>query len=283
MNYRHGFHAGNFADVLKHIVLTRILAYLALKPAPFCLIDSHAGGGLYDLAADEADRTGEWRDGIARLLAEPLPADVAVFVQPYLDLIAAARARHGSMAYPGSPWLGARLLRASDRLVACELHPPTYRALVAALGQDRRCKLLALDGWTGLRANLPPKERRGLALIDPPFEKTDEFATFAKALAGAYAKWPTGIYMGWFPLKNPAAADEFIVRLTDSGVKRLLRLDLLTGRQAEKGGLGATGLVIVNPPWTLEGEARLLLPFLASRLAQGEAPGYHIATVASDG
>ena len=283
MNYRHSFHAGNFADVLKHALLARVLAYLAQKPAPFRVIDTHAGSGLYDLAGDEAGRTAEWRDGIGRLDASPLDGASEEILGPYRAAIAAARAFHGPAFYPGSPWIIQHMLRRDDRLIAAELHPKTCAALTETFGRDRRCKALALDGWVALRANVPPKERRGLVLVDPPFEKTDEFDTFAAELVAAHAKWPTGIYMCWFPLKDPAAADLFINRLVDAGLTRLLRLELSVDRSIRTGGLSATGLLVINPPWTLEQEANLLLPALAARLAQGQNPGWRCLAIAADG
>jgi 23S rRNA (adenine2030-N6)-methyltransferase len=283
MNYRHSFHAGNFADVLKHALLARILAYLALKPAAFRVIDTHAGSGLYDLASEEAGRTAEWRDGIARLDASLLDVASEEILAPYRAAIAATRAFHGSTFYPGSPWIIQHMLRREDRLIAAELHPKTFTALTQTLGRDRRCKALALDGWVALRANVPPKERRGLVLIDPPFEKTDEFDTFATELIAAHAKWPTGIYMCWFPLKDPAAADLFINRLVDAGLARILRLELSVDRSIRTGGLSATGLIVINPPWTLEQDANVLLPALAARLAQGQDPRYRCLAIAADG
>lgn len=283
MNYRHSFHAGNFADVLKHALLARVLSYVAQKPAPFRVIDTHAGAGLYDLAGEEAGRTVEWRDGIGRLEASPLDGASEEVLAPYRAAITATRAFHGPAFYPGSPWIIQHMLRRDDRLIAAELHPKTFAALTETLGRDRRCKALALDGWVALRANVPPKERRGLVLIDPPFEKTDEFETFATELVAAHAKWPTGIYMCWFPLKDAGTADLFVNRLVDAGITRLLCLELSVDRSLRSGGLSATGLLVINPPWTLEQDANVLLPALASRLAQGPGPGYRCLSIAADG
>jgi 23S rRNA (adenine2030-N6)-methyltransferase len=282
MNYRHGFHAGNFADVLKHALLARILAYLAQKPAPFRVIDTHAGSGLYDLASEDAGRTTEWRDGIGRLDTSPLDDATELALAPYRSAVAATRAIHGSTFYPGSPLIIQHRLRRDDRLIAAELHPKTFTTLTLTLGRDRRCKALALDGWFALRANVPPKERRGLVLIDPPFEKTDEFDTFAAELIAAHAKWPTGIYMCWFPLKDTAAANLFINRLVDAGVTRMLRLELSVDRPVRTGGLSSTGLLVINPPWTLEQDARVILPALAARLAQGQNPDWRCHMTAAD-
>ena len=283
MNYRHGFHAGNFADVLKHVVLTRILLHLAAKPAPYRVIDSHAGAGRYDLGSEEALRTHEWKDGVARIDRSPLSPAVEALLAPYRAALAGARALYGPGAYPGSPWFCRHAMRPDDRLIAAELHPPTFRKLAEAIGRDRRCKALAIDGWTALRANLPPKERRGLVLIDPPFEEKDEFATLADAFVAAHRKWPTGIYALWYPIKDRGGVESLMDAVDAAGIGRLLRLEIDVDRPAAAGGLGATGLLVVNPPWLLAEEARTLLPALTERLAQGPRPRYHCEAIRPDG
>lgn len=283
MNYRHGFHAGNFADVLKHAVLMRVLTYLKQKDAAFRVIDTHGGAGLYDLADGEAERTLEARDGIVRIDRSPLAPEVETLLAPWREALAAARATHGDSAYPGSPWLARHALREQDRMVAAELHPQTFERLVGALGRDRRCKALAIDGWHALRGSVPPQERRGLVLIDPPFEKTDEFATMAAEVIAAHRKWPTGIYAIWYPQKDAHAAAVFIDSLLGAGIGKLLRLSLDVDRPAQAGGLSATGMLVINPPWTLAGEMSVLLPALAGRLAQGPRPRYAVEPIRPDG
>jgi 23S rRNA (adenine2030-N6)-methyltransferase len=283
MNYRHGFHAGNFADVLKHAVLMRILTHLNAKDKPWRVIDTHAGAGRYDLGSDEALKTHEWRDGVARLDQAPLSPMVETLLEPWRGALAAARARHGAEAYPGSPWLCRHAMRADDRLIAAELHETTYRRLVQALGRDERCKALAIDGWTALRANVPPKERRGLVLIDPPFEEKDEFATLAGEFIAAHRKWPTGIYALWYPIKDERAVEQLFDAILDAGIGRLLRLEIDVDRPGAAGGLSATGMLIVNPPWLLAQEAEILLPALCERLAQGTRPRYRCEAIRPDG
>lgn len=283
MNYRHGFHAGNFADVLKHAVLTRILQHLTAKETPFRVIDTHAGAGRYDLGSDEALRTHEWKDGIARLDQSPLSPAAEALLAPYRAALAGARALYGEGAYPGSPWLCRHAMRPDDRLIAAELHPPTYQKLAEAIGRDKRCKALAIDGWTALRANVPPKERRGLVLIDPPFEDKDEFATLAEQFIAAHRKWPTGIYMLWYPLKERRGIENLLDDADDAGITRLLRLEIDVDRPEAAGGLGATGLLIANPPWRLAQEAETLLPALTERLAQGRRPRYLCEAIRQDG
>lgn len=283
MNYRHGFHAGNFADVLKHVVLTRILLHLNAKPTPYRIIDTHAGSGRYDLDSEEALRTHEWKDGVARIDRSPLSPAVEALLVPYRAALEGARALYGSGAYPGSPWLCRHAMRPDDRLVAAELHPSTYRKLTEAIGYDQRCRPLAIDGWTALRANIPPKERRGLVLIDPPFEEKDEFATLAAQFIAAHRKWPTGIYALWYPIKGGNGVESLMDAIHDAGIGRLLRLEIDVNRPEAAGGLSATGLLVVNPPWRLAEEAETLLPALTERLAQGARPRYHCETIRPDG
>ncbi|MGX1785863.1 23S rRNA (adenine(2030)-N(6))-methyltransferase RlmJ [Bosea sp. NPDC055332] len=283
MNYRHGFHAGNFADVLKHVVLMRILTHLNAKDKPWRVIDTHAGAGRYDLGSEEALKTHEWRDGVARLDQSPLAPKVEELLKPWREALAAARARHGADTYPGSPWLCRHAMREQDRLIAAELHENTYRKLSQALGRDERCKALEIDGWTALRANVPPKERRGLVLIDPPFEEKDEFATLAAEFIAAHRKWPTGIYALWYPIKDERAVEHLLDTILDAGIGRLLRLEIDVDRPDAAGGLSATGLIVINPPWLLAQEAEILLPALSERLAQGARPRYRCEAIRPDG
>jgi 23S rRNA (adenine2030-N6)-methyltransferase len=267
MNYRHAFHAGNFADVVKHATLARIMAHLKEKPAAFRVIDTHAGAGVYDLAGPEASRTTEWRDGIARLAAATLAPAVRGLLAPYLDAVAAFNGETLKV-YPGSPALTQHWLRAQDRLVACEREPVAAQALAARMRGDNRVKAVAIDGYTALNAYVPPKERRGVVLIDPPFEQPDEHDRLAQGLAGAHRKWPTGIYAVWYPIKDTRESEGFARRIVRLGIARILRAELvLPGRDAER--LRGSGMLVVNPPWKLEGELAVLLPALAGVFSAG--------------
>ena len=198
MNYLHGFHAGNFADVFKHVLLTRALVYLMKKPAPLRFIDTHAGAGRYDLDDDAGRRSPEWRDGIARLLKAKPPTEIAALLAPYLEAVGMFDAETGRPeSYPGSPALAQALLRADDKLALCEAHPKEYERLMEALGRDRRLRISSADGYMSLNAYVPPVERRGLVLIDPPYEATDEADKVVAALGKALAKWPRGCYLLW--------------------------------------------------------------------------------------
>src|SRR3954470_24170200 len=233
MNYRHAFHAGNFADVVKHATLARILVHLKGKPAAFRVIDTHAGAGLYDLAGPEASRTGEWREGIGKLVSADVEPAARELLAPYLDAVAAFNAGPLKL-YPGSPVLLQHWLRAQDRLTACEREPNAVRALAARLRGDRRAKAIAIDGYTALNAYLPPKERRGLVLIDPPFEQPDEHDRLAQGPPVAHRKRPTGIYALWYPIKDARETDRFARRLAHLRLARTLRAELtLSGKSEE--------------------------------------------------
>ena len=268
MNYRHAFHAGNHADVLKHLVLVRILAHLRLKEKPFRALDAFAGLGFYDLHGEEAGRTAEWQGGWGRM-AEPFTAPVEALLAPYREAVAAVQARQGGdTIYPGSPALIREALRPGDRGVFVDLHPADSATLRARYGRDPRTKVLQLDGWTAIHAQIPPPERRGLVLIDPPYEVPGEIGRLGVNLARAVAKWPTGVFLAWYPIKDVAVLDR-MVRALDLA-RPSLRLDLLIDRPDDRTRLSGSGLIVVNPPWRLADEALLFLPALADRLARGD-------------
>jgi 23S rRNA (adenine2030-N6)-methyltransferase len=271
MNYQHAFHAGNFADVHKHVVLARILTHLRAKPAAFRVIDTHAGAGRYDLFAAEPARSGEWRDGIARVweaaAQQKLGPPVLELLAPYLDAVAACNPDGSLRNYPGSPLIAQHLLRPQDRLIACELEPRSAAALAGTLRGERRAKALVLDGWMAIGAYVPPKERRGLVLVDPPFEEAGDFMRLSEALAASHRKWPTGIYMLWYPIKTRAAPDALTRRLQGLAMAKVLRCEIMLGSPRAEAGLIGSGLIVVNPPFTLEADLRTLVPALGRILA----------------
>jgi len=271
VNYNHEFHAGNFADVFKHAVLCRVLHYLRGKPAAFRVIDTHAGAGVYDLTGEKSTRGGEWQSGIGKLMAAPTSEAVAKLLSPYLEVVRALNERDQLRVYPGSPALARAWLRPQDRLLACEFEPKTAAALRRNLRGDVRIKTLAVDGWTALNAYVPPKERRGLVLVDPPFEAKNDFSRLASGLAAAHRKWATGVYVLWYPIKGRGEADAFAKRLRRLAINQILRAEMLVAPLSNPSRLNGAGLVIVNPPWTLENELCVLLPALASIL--GESSG----------
>ena len=271
MNYRHAYHAGNFADVVKHALLCRVLVHLREKPAAFRIIDTHAGAGRYDLAGLEAGKTQEWRDGIDRLRRAELAAPIRALLAPYLDAVAAFNPSGGLKTYPGSPLLAKALLRRQDRLIACELEPQAAAALQNELAGDARAKAIAIDGWTALTAYVPPVERRGVVLIDPPFEQPGEFPRLVQGLAAAHRKWPTGVYLLWYPIKDQAEVAAFARSLSRLGIAKMLRVELMLPTAVPDTGLRGSGLIAVNPPWTLHDELKVLLPALAAVMSRGPA------------
>ncbi len=283
MNYRHAFHAGSFADVFKHAVLCRILHYLRRKPAAFRVIDTHAGSGLYDLAGPQASRGGEWHDGIERLMAAPLTAPVAELLAPYLEVVAALNASGRLGIYPGSPALARAWLRPQDRLIACEVEPQAAAALGRNLQGDARIKTLAIDGWTALAAYVPPKERRGLVLVDPPFEEDSDFVRLSRALGVAHRKWATGIYALWYPIKGRSEPDALAKRLRRLGIPKILRAELIVAPLSDPTRLNGAGLILVNPPFALESELSVLLPALAEALGRGGKGGFKLDWLAGEG
>ncbi len=266
MNYSHAFHAGNFADVVKHVILTRVIEYLKKKDSAFRVIDTHAGIGRYDLTGEIAKRSPEWVDGVGRLLKAPLPQKAQALVEPYLAVIREMNPQGGVETYPGSPLLARKLFRPQDRLSALELHPEYARRLGALFEGDIQVRVIELDGWLALNAHVPPKEKRGLVLVDPPFEEKGEFDRMVDGLQKAHRKFATGVYALWYPLKDTRAVHDFISALRDTNIPRMLRAEVSIRPASNPPRLHGTGIILVNPPFTLEGELRVLLPALAQLL-----------------
>lgn len=283
MNYRHAYHAGNFADVVKHAVLARIVEHLKRKDKAFRVVDTHAGIGLYDLSGTEAGKTGEWKDGIGRLIGADLDPKLAAFLSPYLDVVRALNGQDGPLLrYPGSPLLVRRLLRRQDRLSAMELHGEDAGRLKALFVGDVQVRVIELDGWLALGAHLPPKERRGLVLVDPPFEKEGEFDRLADGLMKAHRRWPGGIYALWYPIKDRKAVAAFRGKLAGSGIAKVLDIAFEVRPAGTEPGLDGTGMVVVNPPFTLEDELRQALPLLGGLLAQRPGAGWSVRWLSAE-
>jgi 23S rRNA (adenine2030-N6)-methyltransferase len=264
VNYRHAFHAGNFADVVKHVALVAVLLHLRKKEKPFRVIDTHAGAGLYDLTGEASQRTGEAGGGIARLMGiagEGLPSALSTF----LDVVRKTEEGH----YPGSPLIVAQLLREKDTLIAVERHEEEEAKLASVLAPFRNAKAVCADGYARLAALLPPPERRGLVLIDPPYEAEDEFQRLAAALAAARKRFATGIYLAWYPIKSRAASDALSGEVLAGGAEDILRVTIDVGRAGDADGkerLSAAGLLVVNPPYGMADEMRSAASILAPRL-----------------
>ncbi|MBL8538256.1 MAG: 23S rRNA (adenine(2030)-N(6))-methyltransferase RlmJ [Hyphomonadaceae bacterium] len=276
MNYRHAFHAGNHADVLKHAILVFCLDALLRKPTPFAVLDTHAGRGLYNLEGDEATRSPEWRDGVGKLWPAKEPPAI---LQRYLGAIRAFNADGALRTYPGSPALIARALRADDVFMACELHPEEHAALRRTLPRLPGVQLHLRDGWEALTALLPPPQRRGLVLIDPPYEAPDDLDRAVRSLAAALKRFAHGVFLWWRPLKSGAdldAADaELCMHTHGSGVRPTLRADLWAAPAQATGKLTASSMFVVNPPFGLEDALREGLPAITA--AFGEGAGWRIS------
>ena len=267
MNYRHAYHAGNHADVLKHLTLSRIFALLAKKEAPFAYLDSHAGIGLYDLSADQASRTGEYLQGIARLWQA---ADVPPLCDDYLRVVRELNPDGQLRYYPGSPELARQLSREQDRLHCNEKHPEDGQLLKENMHFDRRVAVHLGEGWHVPRALLPTREKRVVLLIDPPFEQADELERCVVALNEAIGRMRQAIVASWYPIKDTRQLKRFYNQLAGSSAPRLLRVELLVHPADDASRLSGSGVVIANPPWGLEEQLRELLPWLAQRLAQSQ-------------
>ncbi|WP_044870851.1 23S rRNA (adenine(2030)-N(6))-methyltransferase RlmJ [Pseudomonas sp. LFM046] len=268
MNYRHAFHAGNHADVLKHFTLARLIALLSRKEAPFAYLDSHAGVGLYDLLGDQASRTDEWREGIGRLWDLPdLPAPMADYLKVIRELNPDGSLRY----YPGSPEVARRLTRPQDRLQLNEKHPEDGLLLKDNMAGDRRVAVHLGEGWHLARALLPVAEKRALMLIDPPFEKADELERCVTALKEAIGRMRQTVVAIWYPIKDQRQLKRFYQGLQASGAPKMLRVELrVHAADNADSGLNGSGLAIANPPWGIEDELRQTLPWLAERLAQSQ-------------
>lgn len=268
MNYRHAYHAGNHADVLKHAVLARVIEAMKRKDKPFRVIDAHAGIGIYDLGGIEAGKTGEWEGGIGKL-AEPLSDEAEDLLAPYRAAIAAMNPQGGVRLYPGSPELALRLMREGDKLIANELHPQDAVALERHFIRDRRVEITSMDAETCLKARLPPPERRGVILIDPPYEVKNEAEKAVRMLGHGLRRFAQGVFLLWYPLKADRTAESIIAAVTEMGVPATLKVELQVRESFIGGGLAGSGLVIVNAPWKLDEELRVIVPALSERLGLG--------------
>jgi 23S rRNA (adenine2030-N6)-methyltransferase len=268
VNYRHAFHVGNHADVLKHLALVLCLNALKRKPAPFAVLDTHAGRGLYDVLSDEALRSPEWQDGIGKIWDWPNPPEP---VARYLAAVRAFNADGSLRTYPGSPALITSALREHDALIACELHPEEHAALKRALPRVRGVQVHARDGWESLNALLPPPQKRGLVLIDPPYEAPDELARAARALGPALKRFGHGVFLWWRPLKSESALNAADAEARAQGARETLRADLWVDTPQLEGRLNGSSLLFINPPFGMEAALREALPFLADALTKGRS------------
>jgi 23S rRNA (adenine2030-N6)-methyltransferase len=300
MNYRHAFHAGNFADCVKHAVLVWLLRALQRKPAPAFVLDSHAGPGWYDLVDGPAARTGEWREGIGKLLREP-PEALADYVGvaraaacrmpvPRAEGGPTARGEQGAWtlfprtppvgsggesrplcAYPGSPLLIRALLRQGDRLTCCERHPEDHAALRRLFARDPFVSVHHRNAWEALRALLPPREHRGLILIDPPYESPTELADLAGGLRAGWTRFRTGVFVAWYPIKHRTPVRALHAAMREAGIRDIVAAEFVLRTPLNPARLNGCGLLVINPPYRFESEVPPILAALLERLASGEA------------
>ena len=281
MNYRHAYHAGNFADVLKHVVLLALIESLQAKPTPFCYIDTHAGSGNYPLDGFEAGKTGEFKDGIARLHpAEKLPP----LLRRWRDgILGSADNAEGLKRYPGSPLQVARLLRPGDSAQLCELHTEEACKLRDLFRGNHQVHVHERDGYEALKALVPPQEKRGLVLIDPPYEAQDaEYKLIEQALKPALQRWPTGVYAVWYPIKLRSQVQPFLRGLQHGIARRVLRAELLVHPDDSPLRLNGSGMVVLNAPWNLDQTLREPLRAMARLLGQGEPAEWKLDWLAND-
>ncbi|KDO14989.1 hypothetical protein DP83_05475 [Vibrio metoecus] len=264
LSYRHSFHAGNHADVLKHIVQSLILNSLQQKEKPFVYHDTHSGVGRYDLTHEWSEKTGEYKQGIARVWQQDnIPAEL----NSYLDAIRQLNQGETLRYYPGSPRVARAHLREQDRMVLTELHPSDYPLLEQEFHRDRQVSIYKEDGFARLKASLPPQERRGLVLIDPPYELAKEYRDVVQAIAQSYKRWATGIYAIWYPVVNRCDIDDMVEGLQGLGIRKILQIELGVSPDTNERGMTASGMIVVNPPWTLESQMQTILHFLKQAIA----------------
>ncbi|NAW56656.1 MULTISPECIES: 23S rRNA (adenine(2030)-N(6))-methyltransferase RlmJ [unclassified Vibrio] len=264
LSYRHSFHAGNHADVVKHIVQSLILNALKQKEKPFVYHDTHSGVGRYDLTHEWAEKTGEYKQGIARVWQQQ---DIPQEIQSYLDAIRQLNNGDTLRYYPGSPRVARAHLRTHDRMVLTELHPSDYPLLEQEFHRDRQVSIYKEDGFSRLKASLPPKERRGLVLIDPPYEMAREYRDVVQAIYHSYKRWATGIYAIWYPVVNRCDIEDMIEGLQGLGIRKILQIELGVAPDTNEHGMTASGMIVINPPWKLESQMNEILPFLKEAIA----------------
>ncbi|MEZ5557890.1 MAG: 23S rRNA (adenine(2030)-N(6))-methyltransferase RlmJ [Pseudomonadales bacterium] len=279
LSYLHEYHAGNFADVLKHLVLVRVLEYLTRKPAPLRYVDTHAGAGLYRLDGTEALQTREFHDGIARLWVRD---DVPEVIVPYLDLVRRCNGDGPLRTYPGSPWLARAMLRQQDRLDLCELHPREFSLLQAQFAGARRSRCHQQDGFAVSLALMPPVERRGLVLIDPSYEIKTDYPGVVRHVAALHRRFATGTYLIWYPVVEAGRAADLERAFAQSGLRRVQLFELGRAEPGSRPGMTAAGMVVVNPPFTLAADMTGALAYLAPLLSEDGEPRYRVVEIVGE-
>ncbi len=264
LSYRHSFHAGNHADVVKHIVQSLILDALKQKDKPFVYHDTHSGVGRYDLQDERSEKTGEFKQGIARIWQrEDIPAEIASYIEAIKVLNEGDELRY----YPGSPKVARAQIREQDRMVLTELHPSDFPLLLQEFRGDRQVRIYKEDAFARLKGSLPPKERRGVVLIDPPYELKHEYMDVVKAIKESHKRWATGTYAIWYPVVYRENIDKMLKGLEDLGIRKILQIELGVEPDTEERGMTASGMIVINPPWKLESQMQAILPWLKEAIA----------------
>ncbi|HEK0612103.1 TPA: 23S rRNA (adenine(2030)-N(6))-methyltransferase RlmJ [Proteus mirabilis] len=263
LSYRHSFHAGNHADVLKHIVQTLIIESLKEKEKPFLYLDTHAGAGRYQLTNAHATRTGEYLEGIARLWQQE---EVPELILPYLEAVGSLNTSDELRYYPGSPLLAAKLLREQDLLMLTELHPTDFPLLRTEFSRDKRVRVCREDGFGQLKSKLPPASRRGFALIDPPYELKQDYSAVVKGIVEGYKCFATGTYAIWYPVVHRQQIKRMLKELEATGIRKILQIELAVKPDSDQLGMTASGMIVINPPWKLASQMASILPWLHKTL-----------------
>ncbi len=263
LSYRHSFHAGNHADVLKHIVQTLIIESLKEKEKPFLYLDTHAGAGRYQLTNAHATRTGEYLEGIARLWQQE---EVPELILPYLEAVGSLNTSDELRYYPGSPLLAAKLLREQDLLMLTELHPTDFPLLRTEFSRDKRVRVCREDGFGQLKSKLPPASRRGFALIDPPYELKQDYSAVVKGIVEGYKRFATGTYAIWYPVVHRQQIKRMLKELEATGIRKILQIELAVKSDSDQLGMTASGMIVINPPWKLASQMASILPWLHKTL-----------------
>ncbi|WLI78041.1 23S rRNA (adenine(2030)-N(6))-methyltransferase RlmJ [Kosakonia sp. H02] len=263
LSYRHSFHAGNHADVLKHTVQSLIIEALKEKEKPFLYLDTHAGAGRYQLSGEHAERTGEYLEGIARIWQQDdLPAEL----EPYMNVVRHFNRGEQLRYYPGSPLIARELLREQDSLMLTELHPSDFPLLRQEFQKDERTRVARADGYQQLKAKLPPVSRRGLILIDPPYEIKTDYQAVVSGINEGYKRFATGVYALWYPVVLRQQIKRMLRDLEATGIRNILQIELGVRPDSDHRGMTASGMIVINPPWKLEAQMNNLLPWLHSKL-----------------
>ncbi|EPU0812508.1 23S rRNA (adenine(2030)-N(6))-methyltransferase RlmJ [Morganella morganii] len=259
LSYRHSFHAGNHADVLKHTVQSLIIESLKEKDKPFLYLDTHAGAGRYQLSGEHAERTGEYLEGIARIWAqESVPEEL----KTYLEAVSALNPRGDLRFYPGSPLIAAHLLRDYDKLNISELHPSDFPLLRNEFSRDNRAHVVREDGYQQLKSQLPPLSRRGFVLIDPPYELKSDYQAVVKGIQEGHRRFATGTYAVWYPVVLRQQIKRMVKDFQATGIRKILQIELAVRPDSDQRGMTASGMIVINPPWKLEAQMKSVLPWL---------------------